>query len=83
MADSVESILVSRLDTLIKLQALSLVGGYNSQGEKVEFLSKVGMKPKEIGELLGVSANSVSAALLRLKKKGATAGKTGAAEAEE
>lgn len=67
MAEAVEDLLISRLDTLIKLQALSMVAGYESQKERIEFLNKVGLKPKEIGDLLGVSANSVSVALAKMK----------------
>ncbi len=62
-----ESFVVERLDTLIKLHAWSIVRNLDSQKEKIFFLNRVGLKPKEIGEILGTSANSVSVALAKAK----------------
>jgi DNA-directed RNA polymerase specialized sigma24 family protein len=62
------SILASKLDLLIRLQAYGLVSGFSSQKEKIIFLARVGMQPKEIGEILGISANSVSVTMLKARK---------------
>lgn len=67
MAEDLESQIVERLDTLIKLQALDMVRQFESQKEKIFFLARVGMRPKEIGELLETSPNSVSVTLAKAK----------------
>lgn len=67
MPESLESQIVERLDTLIKLQALDMVRQFESQKEKIFFLARVGMRPREISELLETSANSVSVALAKAK----------------
>lgn len=67
MPENLESQIVERLDTLIKLQALDMVRQFESQKEKIFFLARVGMRPKEIGDLLETSANSVSVALAKAK----------------
>jgi DNA-binding CsgD family transcriptional regulator len=68
-----DQLLVQKLDTLIRLQARIAVAHLGTQKERVLFLSSAGLTPKEIGEILGVSANSVSVALLAARK-----GKAGA-----
>lgn len=65
-----QSDVASKLDILIRLQAMALVEKFSTQREKIEFLSKVGFPPKVIGEILGTSANSVSVALAKMKKAG-------------
>ena len=65
-----EDPVVQRLDTLIRLQARLAVAGLGTQKEKILFLSSAGLMPKEVGDILGVSANSVSVALLQARKAG-------------
>jgi DNA-binding CsgD family transcriptional regulator len=68
--------ILQRLDTLIRLQGRIAVAQLATQKEKILFLSSTGLGPKEIGEILGVSANSVSVALVNARKaaeKGAKA----------
>lgn len=61
--------LLAKLDTLIRLQATSMVDRFETQKERIVFLSKAGLQPKEVGDILGVSANSVSVTLSQIRKK--------------
>lgn len=70
MADGDFAGLAKRLDTLIRLQATSMVDKFPTQRERIAFLSKTGLAPKEIAEILGTTANSVSVALAKMKKSG-------------
>lgn len=71
MSEAIEE----KLDILIKLQAATLVDRYETSKEKVLFLSRSGLKPSLIAELLGTTANYVSVTLSREKKLAKT-GKT-------
>ncbi|MEL0155809.1 hypothetical protein [Sphingopyxis sp.] len=64
-----EDLIAAKLDTLIRLQATSMVDRFDTQKERISFLSKAGLAPKDIGSILGVSANSVSVALSSMRKK--------------
>ena len=68
MADELNAEILAKLDMLVKLQALSMVGRFESSKEKILFLSRVGMQPKEISELLQTSSNTVSVTLSKSKK---------------
>jgi len=59
--------IIQRLDTLIKLVATSLLAE-KSQREQIELLSKVGLAPKEIAELIGTTPNTVRVALTAIRK---------------
>jgi DNA-binding CsgD family transcriptional regulator len=63
-----EELLAQKLDTLIRLQARIAVAHLSTQKERVLFLNSAGLAPKEIGDILGVSANSVSVTLLAVRK---------------
>ena len=80
---SSEDLVAQKLDTLIRLQARIAVSGLGTQKERVLFLSSAGLSPKEIGEILGVSANSVSVALTQAKKTNSTPAKKGAPSAQQ
>ena len=60
--------MLQKLETLVKLQAFSLTTRFESQKEKILFLKKVGMKPKEIAELIDSTPNAVSVAIFQSKK---------------
>jgi DNA-binding CsgD family transcriptional regulator len=60
--------ILQRLDTLIRLQGRIAVSQLPTQKDKIVFLSGAGLAPKEVGEILGVSANSVSVTLLAVRK---------------
>ena len=57
-----------RLDILIKLIASSLLAG-KKQREQIELLSKSGLAPKEIAELIGTTSNTVRVELNAIRKK--------------
>jgi DNA-binding CsgD family transcriptional regulator len=77
-----EDLLIQRLDTLIRLQARIAVGHLQTQKERILFLSSAGLPPKEIGDILGVSANNVSVTLLQARKTG-KGGKGGKEKSKE
>jgi len=79
---SADEIVAQKLDTLIRLQARIAVAGLGTQKERILFLSSAGLAPKEIGEILGVSANSVSVALAQAKKTSVKASKAEASSAQ-
>jgi DNA-binding NarL/FixJ family response regulator len=61
---------LQRLDTLIRLQAVSLLDRFSTQRERIQFLNRAGLPPKAIADILGTSPNSVSVALSKMKKVG-------------
>ncbi len=58
---------VNRLNTLIRLVALGLCQN-KGQKEQISFLSSAGITPKEIGEILGTTSNTVSVTLSGIRK---------------
>lgn len=70
---------VSELRLIRGLLTALLLSSYDSrslgQSERIGSLSKAGLPPKEIAELLGTTSNTVSVALYQLKKKGTTSKK--------
>jgi hypothetical protein len=68
MANELSAEILGKLDMLVKLQALGLVARFESSKEKILFLSRIGMQPKEIGDLLQTSPNTVSVTLSKSKK---------------
>lgn len=56
------------METLIRLQALSLVAKFDSQKEKIIFLRRAGMQNKEIAEILGTTSNTVNVTLVNARK---------------
>lgn len=57
-----------KLDILIKLQAAALTTGMESAKEKMLFLSKAGLRPKLIAEIIGTTANHVNVELSKQRK---------------
>ena len=56
------------LKLLVRLAALELING-RSQKEAIHLLSQAGFLPKQIAELLGTSANTVSVELSRKRSE--------------
>jgi hypothetical protein len=52
---------------MVRLSSIIAVGD-KKQIDQIERLSKAGFQPKEIAELLGTTANTVSVALTKIKK---------------
>lgn len=60
----------AKLDTLIRLQAHLAVSQFESQKDKILFLSRAGLPPKEIADILGTTSNNVNVALSTARKAG-------------
>lgn len=61
---------VERLDLIIKLLAMNIMSDESTQKDKIIKLSKLGLQPKEIANILNKSAHSVSGAISKAKKAG-------------
>jgi len=59
--------LLEKIDLLVKLTTLNVVKDKDYK-EQVKLLSSVGLKPKEIADLLGTTPNSVRVTLSRIRK---------------
>jgi hypothetical protein len=57
-----------QLDILIKLQAAALTASMESSKDKISFLSKAGLRPTLIAEILGTTANHVNVVLSKGRK---------------
>jgi hypothetical protein len=57
-----------KLDILIKLQAAALTAAMESVKEKILFLSKAGLRPTLIAEIVGTSPNHVNVTLSKERK---------------
>ena len=57
-----------KLEILIKLTALNVIGGKSTM-EQVDMLSSVGLKPAEISRIIGKPLNTVTGLIAYLKKK--------------
>jgi hypothetical protein len=63
MASESNNEILARLDMLVRLNALSMVKDLESSKDKILFLNKVGMQPKEIADLLHTTPNHVNVTL--------------------
>jgi hypothetical protein len=57
-----------KLDVLIKLQAIALTAAMESSREKILFLSKAGLRPTLIAEIIGTTTNHVNVTLSTARK---------------
>ena len=57
-----------KLDILIKLQAAALTTQMDSTKEKIVFLSKAGLRPTLIADIVGTTTNHVNVALSNARK---------------
>jgi hypothetical protein len=64
MADDVSE----KLDILIKLQAAALTANMESVKEKILFLSRAGLRPTLIADMVGTTANHVNVTLSKVRK---------------
>jgi len=62
--------ILERLDLIIKLLAMNVMKGEETQKEKIIQLSKLGLQPKEIANILNTTANTVRVALSNARKEG-------------
>jgi hypothetical protein len=61
-----------KLDILIKLQAAALTATMESSKDKIIFLSKAGLRPTLIAEIVGTTANHVNVTLSTARKTGSS-----------
>jgi hypothetical protein len=59
-----------KLDILIKLQAAALIAPMESSKDRIIFLSKAGLRPTLIAEIVGTTPNHVNVTLSGLRKNG-------------
>jgi hypothetical protein len=64
MADDISQ----KLDILIKLQAAALTVSMESSKDRILFLSKAGLRPTLIAEILGTTANHVNVTISKERK---------------
>ena len=64
--------MMTRIDLIIRLLALDIVKGMETQTDKILALSSSGFGPKDIARLLGTTANTVRVTLSKAKKKAGT-----------
>ena len=64
MADDVSQ----KLDVLIKLQAVALTASMEASKDKILFLSRAGLRPTLIAEILNTTANHVNVVLSKERK---------------
>ncbi len=57
-----------KLDILIKLQAAALTAQIDSTKDKIVFLSKAGLRPTLIADIVGTTTNHVNVALSNARK---------------
>jgi len=57
-----------KLEVLTRLLALSLVAE-KKQKEQIRLLRKIGLKPKEIAEIIDTTSNTVSVTLAKIKRE--------------
>jgi hypothetical protein len=57
-----------KLDILIKLQAAALTTQMESTKEKIVFLSKAGLRPTLIADIVGTTTNHVNVTLSNARK---------------
>ena len=58
----------ANLKVLIRLKAFELIQG-RAQREQIQLLSQAGFAPKQIADMLGTSANTVSVELSRVRRE--------------
>ena len=59
----------AKLDTLIRLFAMTVMKGLDSVKEKAVALSKAGLSPKEIAALCDTTPNTISVPLSQAKRE--------------
>lgn len=61
--------LLERVDTLIRIQALQAVSHLKTKTEKIMFLSEAALQPKEIASIVGGQSGTVRQTIYEQKKK--------------
>ena len=61
-------IISNKLDTLIQLVAISVVGSEKQQKQQIRLLMLAGLTPLRIAEILGTTSNSVNGAIAKMRQ---------------
>lgn len=64
-----EERVIEKLDQALKLLGMMAVKGL-SQTEQIATLSRIGLPPKDIADVLGTTANTVRVSLVSIRKAG-------------
>jgi DNA-binding CsgD family transcriptional regulator len=64
--------LSEKLEILIKLQAANLIASIESSKDKIILLSKAGLRPGLIAEILGVTPHHVNVVVSNMRKSSKT-----------
>lgn len=67
-SSSDQKAILEKLDVLIRLQASLAVSSLEAQKDKILFLSKAGIAPKDIAAILDTSSNTVNVTLSQKRK---------------
>jgi len=67
MPKTFEESVLTKLDHLLRVVTVSVTKGMK-QNEQIALLDRAGLQPKEIADLVGTTANTVSVALSALRK---------------
>jgi DNA-binding CsgD family transcriptional regulator len=76
MAKTFEEAVLAKMDYLLRIHTISVTKGMK-QNEQIALLNRAGLPPKEIADLIGTTANTVSVALAALRKSNAKKRKNG------
>jgi len=83
MPKSEQEQILSRLNMISKLLAFQLVREMPTREQQVDLLDAVGYSPREIGDMLGIKAGTVTTTLFNVRQKRARAKGTVAREARK
>lgn len=67
MPKPIEEIVVTKLDQLLRVLAISVTNGLK-QNEQIALLNRAGFPPKEIADIVGTTSNTVNVRLSDLRK---------------
>lgn len=67
MAETTQELVLDKIDRVIRILAVIATKGLK-QREQIALLSRAGLQPKDIAELIGTSSNTVRVELVALRK---------------
>jgi DNA-binding NarL/FixJ family response regulator len=79
---SAEDTIADQLGKIVRLLSLVVTKGLN-QRDQIALLASAGFQPKQIAELIGTTANTVSVTLAQMKKQQAGRGSSRGAKRGE
>jgi DNA-directed RNA polymerase specialized sigma24 family protein len=72
MNEAEENEILQELQRISRLLAFTATRELKTDKEKIELLSNIGFRPKEIADLTGIKLNTVTARLTDIRKKART-----------